>query len=268
MNNKIQQEGITVKTASRRRMNRAASIAGGILATLLVCGLIAGSWYVGRFQARLEDEHRTVVSTFKDGGRIIANNAKYAKDWWMNTAVQQESKLATKLDSRLAQRNNQKEARLQEHLQNMDFANQSQTEQLKQVQGELADSRKEMAALREDNAILKTQHEQTLRHLQEVESANHKERIDFNLQKFHAQTVAPGIAVAVQFTDPAAQRFNAYVKLQNDQRTVWIRNQEAQVPVLIYPKAGGDPIHLVVNQVNNRDVVGYLLVPGKTESGK
>src|SRR5579871_5023879 len=50
-----------------RRRRRAASIATAIVAVVLVCGLLAGAWYLGRYQTRLENEHRSALTTLQYG---------------------------------------------------------------------------------------------------------------------------------------------------------------------------------------------------------
>ena len=65
----------------------------------------------------------------------------------------------------------------------------------------------------------------------------------------------------MQSTDPVGKRFNGNLKLKDDQRTIQFTNQEADVPVVIYLKGKGQPVQLVVSEVHNREVSGYLLMP-------
>jgi hypothetical protein len=90
----------------------------------------------------------------------------------------------------------------------------------------------------------------------------HHQRISFEISMNHSQRLLPGVSVSVESTDAEHHRYNGWVWLSEDRRTVWIRNQAAQVPLTIYQQTGGPPLQLVVSQVHQHDVTGYLLVPG------
>ncbi len=223
--------------------NKVAMIALRLLAVVVLLGSLAGAWYAGRLQARMEAEHSPGVSvSVVSGARARIDTLKHRSADVLAAAV---SPWTDQPQNAAYNKSNDK---LQEA-------------QLAQVQSELAASRREIEALRSENASLAGQNESNAKRMEALERSRQKERIDFDVAKNSTQNVAPGIAVTLQYTDPSTQRFSGYVKLKDEEHIVRILNQEARVPVVIYPKTGSEPIHLVVNQVNTPGVSGYLLLP-------
>jgi hypothetical protein len=151
----------------------------------------------------------------------------------------------------------------------MESNNRFQRAELERVRRDLADSQHEVADLRHDTSQdihdVRAANDQTADRLDgrlgQLERDHRDQRIDFEISKDRSTHLLPGVTVSVESTDVEHQRYNGWVWLLQDRRTVWVRNQASQTPVLIFPKAGGPPLRLVVNQVNHRDVTGYLLVP-------
>jgi hypothetical protein len=49
-----------------------------------------------------------------------------------------------------------------------------------------------------------------------------------------------------------------------DRRTIWLRGQGAQEPVVFYNNNDGKKRELVITSVTKKSAVGYLLVPEET----
>jgi chaperonin cofactor prefoldin len=89
------------------------------------------------------------------------------------------------------------------------------------------------------------------------------QRVDFELTKDHSRELAPGISLGITRTDTRYRRFNGWLWLMPDRRTVWVRDQGAQRPVVFYNQRTSRPYQLVVTQVMKHAVAGYLLLPAR-----
>ena len=94
-----------------------------------------------------------------------------------------------------------------------------------------------------------------------------RRRVDFEITKNHSRELAPGISLGVTRTDIGYRRFDGWLWLLPDRRTVWVRGQGAQQPVVFYSKQDGRPRELVITHVTKNSVVGYLLLPAQSASG-
>ncbi len=269
----------------------------GTLALILLLTLtVAGTcWFLGQRQDQQERQltRLPAVQTSFDGLKarvdVAENNLRNWSDRWsvfdtrlakiekgagnvMTTAKDRTAKiigdLEARVDARLANFDQQASV-VNTRLDQLESANRFQRAEFDRVRREMADSRHEVADLRSDTSQdlheLRASNDQTADRLDGrlgvLEKDHRDQRIDFEISQNRSQPLVPGVTVSVESTDVEHQRYNGWVWLAQDRRTVWVRNQDAQVPVMIYPKAGGPPLRLVVNQVNHGDVVGYLLIP-------
>jgi len=92
-----------------------------------------------------------------------------------------------------------------------------------------------------------------------VLSRSGQTHVDFLIATQRSKTLLPALTLTVQATDAELQRFDGFLVI--DGLKVPLENQEAKVPFVIYPKGGGEPMHLVVDEVRNDSVKGYLLAP-------
>jgi len=99
-----------------------------------------------------------------------------------------------------------------------------------------------------------------------------KELGDRNYFEFHlAKTKAPqkvgDIQVLLKKTDPKHNRFT--VTVLADDKTVEKRDRSINEPVQLYVGNSRQPYEIVVNQVNNNEIIGYLATPKvKTTRGQ
>lgn len=103
--------------------------------------------------------------------------------------------------------------------------------------------------------------DQNDRDLAAVHSKVDRERVDFELDVNHDRQLAPGISFALNHTDVHHQRFNGRVWLMPDRRTLWIRGQGLQQPLVFYTESDERPRELVITRVTRSAVAGYLLLP-------
>jgi hypothetical protein len=65
----------------------------------------------------------------------------------------------------------------------------------------------------------------------------------------------------VNRTNVGYQRFEGWVFLMPDRRTIWVHDQGVQRPVEFYSREDRRPRELVITRVTKYSVVGYLLLP-------
>lgn len=88
-----------------------------------------------------------------------------------------------------------------------------------------------------------------------------RERIGFEVSVNHDRELAPGIDMDVSHTDVSHQRFDGWVRLMPDRRTIWIHGRGLQQPLVFYSRGDDRPREVVVTRVTKDAVVGYLLEP-------
>ncbi|HLK47348.1 MAG TPA: hypothetical protein VKT49_04385 [Bryobacteraceae bacterium] len=98
----------------------------------------------------------------------------------------------------------------------------------------------------------------------DVDTLNRKlsvRRIDFEVTKGHSYELSPGISLQINGTDIAYRRVTGWMWVLPDRRTIWLRGQGAQEPVVFYGNSDGQKRELVITSVTKRSAVGYLLLP-------
>jgi len=99
------------------------------------------------------------------------------------------------------------------------------------------------------------------RELAAVHTQIDRRQMDFEAGVNHGKELAPGVILQVNHTDVSYQRFNGWVSLVPEGRTVWVHSQGIQRPVVFYIKGDTRPRELVVTRVTKYSVIGYLRVP-------
>lgn len=85
-------------------------------------------------------------------------------------------------------------------------------------------------------------------------------RLRFEVERGHSQTLAPGISIGIDATNPTDQRVNGWIWIMPGRRTVWLRNQSTQDPVRFDGGDDGKRHELFITRVSSRAVAGYLQV--------
>ncbi len=79
------------------------------------------------------------------------------------------------------------------------------------------------------------------RNLSSLSAKVERKRIDFEVTKNHSREVAPGVTLEVTGIDVAYRKVDGWIWLMSDRRTVWVRQQSVQRPVVFYTKDDNRP---------------------------
>jgi len=93
-----------------------------------------------------------------------------------------------------------------------------------------------------------------------------RRRIDFEAGLNHAKEVAPGVNLTVTHTDIGRQRYNGWVFLMPDRRTLWIQGRGLQQPLAFYSGDDGKPREVVITRVTKYSVIGHVNMPAAPAS--
>jgi hypothetical protein len=145
-------------------------------------------------------------------------------------------------------------------------------QELNQVRTEVAKQSDELAATRRDLesngastereiSSLQTDRQNDRRDVDAISARLAVERVDFEVSKGHSQQLAPGISIGVTATDILSRRATGWMWVMPDRRTIWLRNQSAQEPVVFYGLTDGKKRELVITHVTKSSITGYLILP-------
>jgi hypothetical protein len=148
---------------------------------------------------------------------------------------------------------------------------------LGQVRGEMAKQADELTAVRRQLEENGASHDRQLASLKENEANDRRDvnmisrnlstlRVDFEVTKNHSRELAEGISLGVTGTDIRYRRVTGWMWVLPDRRTIWLRGQGAQEPVVFYGVKDGKKRELVITNVGKNSVTGYLLLPLETSS--
>jgi hypothetical protein len=194
----------------------------------------------------------------------VTSNLQAARKQTRELIAQQQQKIQTEIDSRTQG--------LQARVTRIESGQESQQARVARLEQELAEARQENArqlALLEqdrdrvDHALtsLDQRVEGDKQELAAVHSRIDRQRVDFEAGINHSRELAPGITLQVNRTNVGYQRFEGWVFLMPDRRTIWVHDQGVQRPVEFYSREDGRPRELVITRVTKYSVVGYLLLP-------
>ena len=88
-------------------------------------------------------------------------------------------------------------------------------------------------------------------------------RVDFEVTRNHNQEIADGVSLNVTGTDISHRRVSGWMWVMPDRRTIWLRGQGAQQPVVFYGCQDSKRRELVITNVAKDSVTGYVLLPGE-----
>jgi chromosome segregation ATPase len=91
-------------------------------------------------------------------------------------------------------------------------------------------------------------------------------RVDFEVTRNHSQELTEGVSLEITGADISHRRVTGWMWVMPDRRTIWLRGQEAQQPVVFYGYPDGQRRELVFTNVTRDSVTGYLLLPGNAGS--
>jgi LPXTG-site transpeptidase (sortase) family protein len=78
----------------------------------------------------------------------------------------------------------------------------------------------------------------------------------FFITRRHSRQLAPGISIGVDDTDSATGQVRGWLWIMPDRRTVWLRDQPTQEPLVFYQN--GERRELTITRVTDSSIAGYL----------
>ena len=215
-------------------------------------GELAGGWAgLGQRVTKLESLQ----------GRVRVNLEQTRK--YAESLTQQ---LHQQLSAELEARNSVLDARLRQ----VESEQTAQRSQLAQVEAELKQDITSVTSVQEETGSdLSGVHRQVATNARDLNLLSQRldrERVDFELTKGQTKELVPGISVQISGTNPMYQRYRGSLWLLQDRRTLWLRDQSVHQPVRFSHKETGEPYELVVTDVTQKFVIGYLLVPVRQEA--
>ena len=82
--------------------------------------------------------------------------------------------------------------------------------------------------------------------------------ITFAVGERGSRTLAPGISMGVTTIDASARRVNGWLWVLPDARTIWLRDQPVEEPVVFYQD--GEKRELTIAEVSRGAASGYLRI--------
>lgn len=184
----------------------------------------------------------------------------------INRNIQQTRKYAQVLTEQLHQQMTaeiqSRTSVLDARLRQVESDEAAQHSQLARVEGAL---QQQIASTREetgrDFSGVQQSVDDNARKLNALSQQLDRERIAFEVKKGQTTELVPGVTLQVSGTNDRYQRFRGSLWLLQDRRTLWLRDESVNQPVRFYHKEGGQPDELIVTDVTQHSVIGYLLVP-------
>lgn len=86
-------------------------------------------------------------------------------------------------------------------------------------------------------------------------------KVSFRVSTSHSQELASEILFGVTRTDATHRCVDGWMWVINRRRTIWLRRQRAEEPVVFYGYQDGKKRELMITRVTADSVAGYLLLP-------
>lgn len=174
-----------------------------------------------------------------------------------------------KLRSEAARQRQAAEARLDKLEQNRE-ANEARLvrlqDELARLERQLINARRQAAAARTEAALersaLRERTDQSAEQLAAVQSDLRQERADFEVRKSQTREVADGVYLTVTGADVRRRVFSGWIQLVPEGRTLWIREQSVQQPVVFHRLRENRRQELVITHLRSSGAVGYVLTGG------
>jgi chromosome segregation ATPase len=169
------------------------------------------------------------------------------------------------LQAELDRRGETVDARLR-NVESTQTQEQAQLVQLnEELQGQVASLREQLTAAQQntgrDLANVQQEASNNQGDLHALAQSLRRNKMTFELVKNSPTELAPGVTLTILNTDANYQRFNGYISLTDEGKTMWLKNLSAEETVDLYSQHYGHPYSLIVTAVNEDGVAGYLLLP-------
>ncbi len=153
-------------------------------------------------------------------------------------------------------------SRVEEHLNQLQAANTREVDQLRE---ELRQARNAnntaMADVDRQIARVDQRSSQSASDLDSIHRKVDRERTEFEVAVNHDRELAQGVSMDVNHTDVVHQRFDGWIWLMPDRKTIWLHSRGIQQPLTFYTAGDERPRELVITRVTKYSVIGYILMP-------
>jgi hypothetical protein len=153
-------------------------------------------------------------------------------------------------------------ANVKDRVSNLESSRQSEGNQIAQLKQDVQQVRE---AENQQFAALMRDQDRDRQKYDAISSQVAVRKIPFEATKDNGRDVGDGISLNIESTDPEYNRVSGWIWIASDRRTIWLRDQDAQKPVIFYGNKDGEKRELVFTNVAANTVTGYLLVPGQAE---
>jgi sortase A len=86
------------------------------------------------------------------------------------------------------------------------------------------------------------------------------QKVSFDVGRNQSRALAPGISLGIDDLDVTGQRVNGWMLIMPDRRTIWLRDQRTQDPVIFYSDHDSTRRELLITKVTSSSASGYLLL--------
>jgi predicted nucleic acid-binding Zn-ribbon protein len=285
------------------RMRRGRGPARRLMLLTLVLALGAAAWYVPGLRQYLEvfsqiPAVRESMTSLQEGFEVVRNDVRRwaaeqdalkehlaALDAKVTTGIdaarRQASALSAAMEQRLAERLEARAGRIDRRIEELDSVRTAEGSRVARLEEEMVHLRHSVARL--DDRMLSVdgvprqlaglerridENESDLRRtesrLEEEEQVGSK-RFDFELPKASTRQLAPGIVAHLTRTNVKFQRYDGWLRLVEEGRTLWIRDQSILQPLIFYEGAGNGQHEFVVTRLSGDTAIGYLKIPQEAD---
>lgn len=217
----------------------------------------------------LANVERRLVDSRVDQQHLASNmqNIDAESKVALSQTQQQTSKRIANLKDSLVKGLNQQTVALQAQLSTLLSERKADQLRLAQVEDQLSQARSELVTAQRDfTSQLEVLHEQQgeqNRQLASVSNTLPVQQVPFIAQKNQQAEVVPGISFRLTKTDARRQRFDGTIESAPGNQKVSVQSERARSPIVLFPNEQGRAYVMVVTSVNQKEVIGYLLIPAK-----
>jgi predicted RNase H-like nuclease (RuvC/YqgF family) len=151
--------------------------------------------------------------------------------------------------------------------------------ELSRAQSELANQSGQIAGVRNQTDANAAAHAREFANLRQSEETNRNSvgaiehqlavhRVNFEVAKNHSTELGEGVSLGITNTDITHRSVSGWMWVMPDRRTIWLKNQNANQPVIFYSASDGKKRELVITNVARGSATGYLVMPGESGESK
>jgi DNA repair exonuclease SbcCD ATPase subunit len=180
---------------------------------------------------------------------------------------QQIAQVEGRVSKELDQKNRVLDSRLT-HVEQNQTDDRAQLAQLnQQLEQQVAALKSQLAKTQEGTRhgleTLDAQLGQNQQGLQDLGQKLHREKVTFEVPTKAHTEIVPGISLTILKTNTSRQRFQGYVSLAAEGRTLWLDNLGIEESLDLFPRGALHPYSLVITHIDSGSVAGYLLLPAR-----